>query len=126
MPTITGMPSKHTFLLNFQGNESIIHIDLAANINNFGEIFVVHPKCVLIALLHKGIVQGHFQSCTFLKLHFCCTTLEGQTTVTGIARGYPLPSELSHPDCCHSLNATSAAERLTLLGLPYNSLNFQR
>lgn len=72
----------HTFLLNQQGNQTVIHVDFAADIYNLDEILVVHPQHVLITILHEGIVQGHFELCTLLELHFCCATLQVKTCVS--------------------------------------------
>ena len=64
-----------TNLLDLQGNETIVNVDLAANFHYFGDVLVVEPEDLLTAVLHGTVIQGNLDHVALLQLHLSCAAL---------------------------------------------------
>ncbi|KFO30221.1 hypothetical protein H920_08349 [Fukomys damarensis] len=63
-----------TFVLYWQGNEAIIHVDLTAYVHHLTNVIGVQLQHSLIALLHVGIGQCDFECGFLLELHLSSAT----------------------------------------------------
>ena len=58
-----------TDLLDLQGYESVVDVDLAPDFHHFGDVLVVEPEDLLAAVLLKSVVQGDLDHVALLQLH---------------------------------------------------------
>ncbi len=64
-----------TNLLDLQGYEPVINVDLAANLHNFSDVLVVEPEELITAVVLVSVIQGYLDRVALLQLHFSCATL---------------------------------------------------
>ena len=64
-----------TNFFNLEGNQTIINIDMASNLHNLGDVFVVKPKMVFITVLHVLVVKCDLDGVTLMELNLSGATL---------------------------------------------------
>lgn len=64
-----------TYLLDLQGHESIINVNLAAHFHHIGDVLVVQPEDLITAVVLVGVVQGDLDHVALLQLDLGCATL---------------------------------------------------
>lgn len=67
--------NQRTDFLDHKGDQTVIHIDVAASLHNFGDVFVVKPQDFLITFFHVLIVQRELDHFSLLELNLGCATL---------------------------------------------------
>lgn len=59
-----------------QGDQTVVHEDTVAHLEDLGDVFVVHPDSVGVALLRVGLVRGKLEALALYKLNLGRTSLE--------------------------------------------------
>lgn len=69
------MLHQRTDFLDREGDQTVIHIDVASSLHNFGDILVVKPQDFLITFFHVLVVQCELDHFPPLELNLSCATL---------------------------------------------------
>ena len=64
-----------TNFLNHEGNKTIINVDVASSLHNFGDVLVVDPQSFLVTILHELVVQGELDHFSLLELNLLSAAL---------------------------------------------------
>lgn len=64
-----------TNLLDLEGYESVVNVDVAANFHHFGDVLVVEPEDLIAAVVLLSIVQGNLDHVALLQLHLSSAAL---------------------------------------------------
>lgn len=70
-----------TNFFNLEGNQTVIHVDVASCLNHLGHVLVVEPQNRLITFLLVLIIQCDLDSFAFLQLNLSGATLDQNTSV---------------------------------------------
>lgn len=67
--------SVPTNFFDLQGNETVIDVDVASDLDNLGDVFVVEPEDLLVTVVFEPVVKRELDGFTFLQLDLSGATL---------------------------------------------------
>lgn len=81
-----------TNFFNLEGNQTIINIDVASNLHNLGDVFVVQPQSFLITVLFVLVVECDLNGFALFQLNFSGATLKNDEKGVEKRAAYIIPT----------------------------------